>query len=211
MKKTLLKYLFSVLLLLVLAACGGGEKEDNERTGKYDMYEDVVLEDVRASDGLDAQYIITGSYSESITYPMVTWINSQESLDAYCEEYKDVFYLEDRLGTDIYSTIGFLEACDRYDEAFWAEKDVILVVLSEGDGMCRHVVVGLTESEEGKWIVAVRRLNSIMHTAEMVEWHLMIEVPKGQITETDQFEVRVGDVQVGEIIYATEEATTEAE
>jgi len=197
-------FFIMMLSLILLTACGGNGEENTERTGKYDMYEDVVLEEVRASDGLDAQYIITGSPHSENTYPVVTRIDSQESLDAYYETYKDVFSLERREQTDISGTVGFLNACDRYDEAFWSKKDVIMVVLSEGDGMCRHVVVGLTENEEGKWTIAVRRINSLMHDGQEVEWHLMIEVPKGQIEEDDEFEVRIESVQVNEIIYTWE-------
>lgn len=62
----------------------------------------------------EAQYIRTNGGPED-GYPYHTVISSRAELEAYYEAYKDIYSLERRETVYSDSTIGFLDACDKYD------------------------------------------------------------------------------------------------
>ena len=67
----------------------------------------------------EAQYIRTDGYSENTSYPYHVVINSREDLEAYYEANKELFDLERKETVYSDTTIGFLDACDKYDDAYF--------------------------------------------------------------------------------------------
>ncbi|MBQ8642805.1 MAG: hypothetical protein IJ480_11385 [Clostridia bacterium] len=132
----------------------------------------------------NVQYIRTDGYHEDAQYPAVTLIRSAEELEAYYEAVKDRYDLE-RKGT-VYAdtTIGFLDACDRYDEAYFTTHDLLLVLLEEGSGSIRHEVGSLVRTEDA-WLLDVIRIEPEVCTDDMAQWHIMIEVEKDLILPED--------------------------
>ena len=83
----------------------------------------------------DAQYIRTGGYSEERSYPYHVVINSKEELQAYYEANKELFDLERKEKVYSDTTIGFLDACDKYDDTYFERQNLVLIVL-EDLGIC---------------------------------------------------------------------------
>lgn len=67
----------------------------------------------------NVQYIRTNGGDESVSFPDVWVISSREELERYYEDKRETFDLERREKVYADSTIGFLDACDKYDDVFF--------------------------------------------------------------------------------------------
>jgi hypothetical protein len=124
-----------------------------------------------------AQYVRTNGYHDGRAYPAITIIRSKAELQAYYNANKKDYDLERhaRVASDM--TAGFLNACDRYDASYFKDHDLILLLLEEGSGSIRHQVTAVSRQDQ-RLLITVNRPAPKMGTADMAEWHLLIEVPK---------------------------------
>ncbi len=138
-----------------------------------------------------AQYIRTNGYVEGIKYPIVTIIKSTDELERYYLDKKDTYDLERR--TEIYSdtTTGFLNAIDKYDNAYFKDSILILILLEEGSGSIRHTVKG-AKDKQGLVEIAIERITPEIGTDDMAEWHIMIELKKADYKASD-INVQISD------------------
>lgn len=131
-----------------------------------------------------AQYIRTDPYCEDNDYPSVVVIRSVEALQQYYEENKGMYDLERKEKVYADTTIGFLDACDGYDEAYFAKQSLVMVILEEGSGSIRHEVMAVESTEvngqDGLVIKIESRVPEVC-TDDMAEWHILIETEEGFI------------------------------
>lgn len=134
----------------------------------------------------NAQYIRTNGYHEDVDYPVVKVIRSVEELNEYYNENKDRYDLErkDKVYSD--TTIGFLDACDRYDEAYFKNQILVMILLEEGSGSIRHKVESVGMGEDAKCYISINTIVPEVGTDDMAEWHILIEPEAGTLfTESD--------------------------
>lgn len=151
-----------------------------------------VPEDIKVS--LNAQYIRTGELAgyEGESKQPFRVVHSADELNAYYDEFKDVYYLGRKEKVYADTTIGFLDACDRFDEAFWQKYDLVLAMRTEGSGSIRHEVLTMTRGEywnDTDWVINVRPLIPEACTCDMATWIFLIEVPKGILEAEDVIRV----------------------
>lgn len=139
------------------------------------------------------QYIRTDGGDESNQYPSYIVIRSREELEQYYEDNKSVYDLEHHEQVYSDTTIGFLDAIEQYDEAFFADRDLIILVLEEGSGSIRHEVNGIRPYYDDSWQLTVRRITPEVCTDDMAQWHLLIEVQKNLIAEDETIVVDIFD------------------
>lgn len=122
------------------------------------------------------QYIRTDGGLEGVDYPSVVIIRSLDELNYYYEANKNTFDL-DRKDT-VYSdtTIGFLDACDKYDAAYFEKGYLVFVLLEEGSGSIRHEVTGSTISSDGNLEIYIRPSTPEAGTCDMAQWHIILEM-----------------------------------
>lgn len=188
MKKGFYIAAIMVLLLLItlffkqLGALWGTEDKKNQDKQYEDIGKDSDSLPRTEACKFKAQYSRTNGYHEGVEYPIVKIIRSVDELKAYYEANQGRYHLGRKDAAYANEPIGFLDACDRYDEAYFEEQMLILVLLEEGSGSVRHEVksVELTE-EDGKTQMTIR-IDSItpdICTDDMAEWHIFIEPEKG--------------------------------
>lgn len=138
----------------------------------------------------EAKYIRTNGGSENTNYPYHVVINSREELEAYYEANKERFDLERK--EEVYSdtTIGFLDACDKYDDAYFERQNLVLIVLEEGSGSIRHEITDVRphSNENGAlvgWDITIKRIVPEVGTDDMAQWHLLLEVQMGDVIKAD--------------------------
>lgn len=165
MKKTFIILLISVVIFLVGCQAGPG---------------DNVVE-------FNAQYIRTNGYVDGVTYPITTVIDSREELDAYYAVNRDTYDMERKEEVASDSTIGFLDAIDQYDDAYFQDNVLVLVLVEEGSGSIRHEV---TEVKQMDTVIEIRIKRDVpeMGTDDMAEWHIMVELARESY---DTEEIRV--------------------
>lgn len=134
--------------------------------------------------GFNAQYIRTG-WNDEENYPSVRVICSVEELKTYYNENKDIYYLERRKDPASDSTIGFLDAADKYDDAYFEKQILIMVLLEEGSGSIRHKVDYVKKGYDGKFYINVLSIIPEIGTDDMAGWHILIEPEKNVTVEKE--------------------------
>ena len=125
------------------------------------------------------RYIRTDGYMEEVEYPSVKIIRSVNELNEYYNENKDRCDLERK--AEVYSdtTIGFLDACDRYDEAYFENQILVMVLLEEGSGSVRHNVDSVKVGWDDKLYISICSIVPEIGTCDMAQWHILIETEEG--------------------------------
>ena len=149
--------LLCLLLALGLAGCAG-HAGSAEPSGPADNMGIVT----------DVQYLRTDEFNADREFEKLFWLSSAEALRSYTEE----------------TCPELARLANRYDEAFFAENDLLVVVVSESSGSNRLEVTGVkvTPSQtEGKQYVLqpeIQRLRAENGTADLAGWHILIGIPK---------------------------------
>lgn len=168
-----------VLFLVVIAFCIS-KGDDKDKSPNEGFGSNIHLDNTEVSDAspvkYDAQYIRTDGYHEGTEYPTVRIIRSVDELNTYYNANKDKFDLErhDKVYSD--TTIGFLDACDKYDETYFENHILVMVLLEEGSGSNRHNVDGVKVSSDGKLYVDISSIVPESGTCDMAQWHILIEL-----------------------------------
>lgn len=136
------------------------------------------------------QYIRTNGYHDDVEYPVVKIIRSVEELNEYYNENKERYDLErnDKVYSD--TTIGFLDACDKYTAEYFEDQILVMVLLEEGSGSIRHNVDNVKIGSNGKLYISISRDVPEVGTDDMAEWHILIE-PEKDITVASESDVIV--------------------
>ena len=121
------------------------------------------------------QYIRTDGYHDGVEYPIVKIIRSVDELNAYYNENKEKYSLERREDPASDSTIGFLDACDKYNAEYFEKQILVMVLLEEGSGSTRHNVDNVKLGSDGMLYVNIRSIVPEVGTCDMAEWHILIE------------------------------------
>lgn len=183
----------------------GGESTKCELWTEFTVSEIMHLDAGEKTEQTDipfeAQYIRTNGYHEDVEYPFHTVIRSAGELTAYYDEYKDKYDLgrKEKVYSD--TTIGFLDACDKYDEAFFSEKALVLVVLEEGSGSIRHEVTGLGEADE-KLHIYIESIVPEACTDDMAAWHIIVAVNKDDLPSEDAIEIHYNEDKPKNVYYS---------
>lgn len=130
-----------------------------------------------------AQYIRTNGYSEGVLYPSVRIIDSLQELRDYYNTWHEVFDLERKEKVYSDTTIGFLDACDPFDEAFFEDNYLIFVLLEEGSGSIRHEVRSVEQTEDKKLSISIDRNVPEVGTDDMAQWHIILELSRDVLVE----------------------------
>lgn len=138
----------------------------------------------------EAQYIRTNGYSEGRSYPYHVVIDSKEELEAYYIANKELYDLAHRDVVYSDTTIGFLDACEKYTDDYFQRQNLVLIVLEEGSGSIRHEITDVRahRDENGAslgWDITIDRIAPEVGTDDMAQWHLFLEVQMGDIIKSE--------------------------
>lgn len=84
------------------------------------------------------------------------------------------------------TSIGFLDACDKYDDAYFERQNLVLIVLQEGSGSIRHEITDvrrhrLEDGASDGWAITIDSKAPEVVTDDMAQWHLFLEVQMGDV------------------------------
>lgn len=135
----------------------------------------------------DAQYIRTDGYHSDMQSPVVTVIRSVAELTAYYQTNKDLYDLERRSSPASDSTIGFLDVTDKYNDDYFKNNRLLLILVQESSGSNRLNVTNIVQKDAGLDIL-VDRLVPEIGTTDMAQWHILVELNS---IELDQASIRI--------------------
>ena len=127
-----------------------------------------------------ARYIRTDGYIDGAEYPRVTAVSSAEELRRYYEENRENYDLSHRESVYADSTAGFADVMEGYDEEWFETHRLIIVLTESGSGSVRYEVKRLTEET-----IDIEVLVPEIGTADMAEWHILIETEKTYTPSAD--------------------------
>ncbi len=131
---------------------------------------------VAAGVPFSARYIRTDGYHDGVRYPIVTRIDSVGALRAYYEENREKYDLSRKETVYADTAIGFADAMEAYDDAWFKTHQLLLVLVEESSGSVRHAVTKVTAGPDAA--VEIDRLVPEVGTADMAEWHILIETDR---------------------------------
>ncbi len=182
MKKAII---FSVLFVIVcvLSSCQNSKNSSDDN---------VAIQQDCISIDYEAQYIRTFDAQAKVKYPSAVIIHSKEELNTYYQQNKDYFDLERSNKADWYYadyTLGFLDACDKYQEDFFKDKALVLVLLQEPSSSITHKVTDVKANDSQLLIIHIQ--NTSMYGNEAIgTWHIFVAVDKEFIPEnTDDIKI----------------------
>lgn len=104
-------------------------------------------------------------------YPKVVFIKSADELKTYRNQKSSDYYFDSGSG----STESFNEATAEYDDDFFKDKAIVMVVTRESSGSNYYDGVNVN-GKEG--VIAVYRFCPEVGTADMASWHIIIELDR---------------------------------
>ena len=119
-------------------------------------------------------------------------IESKEELDEYIKTNMDVYGLHHKEKVYEDTTIGFVDAVEEYDEEYFKEKTLVIVLLTESSGSIRHKVTKASV-KDGVMEINITKKTPEIGTCDMAGWHIIIETDKQEIEE---IKVMVDDKEI---------------
>ena len=178
-----------------------GDKDHQTVWAEFTLGKESDGKEIKTQEPVEygVQYIRTDGYQAGEAFPKAEIIRSVEELNRYYEANKDTYYLERRKGVSSDTTIGFLDACDKYDAVYFEKDYLVFVLLEEGSGSVRHAVTDTTVSSDGALAVYINTITPEVGTCDMAQWHIILEMSRNVMPES------TADVAVyldGELTYS---------
>lgn len=162
--KKLLCFILTGMILVGLCGCNGSVSVGKDaEEGSRDC-------------AFSAQYIRTDGYVSGARFPRAVVIRSVEELEDYYNQNCETFSLGRRDKVYLDTTIGFLDACDKYTDAYFKDKMLVMVLVEYGSGSIRSEVTKVELAEDGKLNVSIDSTSPELVTYDMAEWHILIEL-----------------------------------
>lgn len=119
--------------------------------------------------------IQTHLYIENFDGPKVDVLKSKGDVTKYLEKFND-----SKLALDLNS----------YPEEYFNDKLLVLVTLQESSGSNTNIVDRVSKLvDSGTIDIFVKRNVAQIGTTDMAMWHLIIELDKSDVSDTDKFQV----------------------
>lgn len=163
------------------------DKSNQTVWAEFTLSSDIDDSQIKTQESVDygVQYIRTDGYMEGAEFPKVVIIRSLDELNIYYEENRETFDLERKEKVYSDTTIGFLDACDKYDAEYFEKGYLVFVLLEEGSGSIRHEVTGNTISSDGELGIYIKSISPEAGTCDMAEWHIILEMSNAVAVEDE--------------------------
>ncbi len=122
----------------------------------------------------EQQYIRTDGYHEDIKYPKIVLIDSLSELNEYYENNKELY----DFNSSSDERMSFTEAIKVYNQSFFKNHKLILVLLQEGSGSTRHKITGVGKNSDNKLEIKIETMSPEVGTCDMALWHILIDVDR---------------------------------
>lgn len=167
-------------------------EEAPAKSTKCELVAEFVVLNEEGTEGIKAtgtavqygvRYIRTDGGSDGVLFPCIRIIHSLQELKDYYNTWHEVFDLERKEKVHGDTTIGFLDACDAYDEAFFEKNYLIFVLLEEGSGSIHHEVRSVEQTPDQLISISVDRKVPEVGTTDMAQWHIILELSRDVLVE----------------------------
>lgn len=136
-----------------------------------------------------------GHNSEYLELPYTVIIESSDELRNYITETESKFDLSRKTKVYADTTIGFLDAVDKYDDEYFKEKSLIIAVTGQPSGSIRYKDATLICSPDGKLCDTLILTEFHPHegTDDYAHWHIIVEAKKDSYA--DEIKLKVNEIR----------------
>lgn len=138
---------------------------------------------------------ISNLNSEYPDFPYTVIIETSDELKKYIAENEENFDFsrKDKVYAD--TTIGFLDAIDKYDDEYFKENSLIIAVTDQPSGSIRYWDAKLSASSDAKLYDSLVLTEFHPHegTDDCASWHIIVEAKKG--TYADEIKLQIDKVR----------------
>lgn len=132
-------------------------------------------------------------------FPYTVIIETSDELKKYIDDNEEKFDFsrKDKVYAD--TTIGFLDAVDKYDDEYFKENSLIIAVTAQPSGSIRYTDARLICPPCGKYYdtliyaLVLTEYHPYMGTDDCADWHIIVEAKKG--TYADEIELQIDVVR----------------
>lgn len=124
--------------------------------------------------GIDPSIIRTDIIDWDMTYDETVVIDSFDKLEKYYDKHKNLFDLEHKEKVYSDTTIGFVDTFEMYNEKWFENNVLLMVVVEEGSGSIRHYLDHIHKSPNGELTIIFERVIPELCTDDMACWHIMV-------------------------------------
>ena len=132
-------------------------------------------------------------------FPYTVIIETSEELKEYISENEEKFDFsrKDKVYAD--TTIGFLDAVDKYDDEYFKENSLIIAVTAQPSGSIRYTDASLICSPCGKYsdtlihTLVLTEYHPHEGTDDCADWHSIVEAKKG--TYANEITLTINEVR----------------
>lgn len=172
-----MKRILAVCIVLLLAVCltGCGETLNQaDETAPPTLTPGIVSTPAPASAvEFTAKIIRTNGWVENAIYPRITIIHTLSELEAYVEANREVYALGD-----------FILAIGEFDDAYFEENALILILAQENSGS-KELTVESVNKYDDYTEVNLAITNPEVQTADMAQWHIIIALKDEDVVNDD--------------------------
>ncbi len=133
--------------------------------------------------------------SEYLELPYTVIIESSDELKKYIAETDNKFDLSRKTKVYADTTIGFLDAVDKYDDEYFEENSLIIAVTGQPSGSIRYKGASLICSPGGKLCDTLILTEFHPHegTDDYAHWHIIVEAEKD--TYADEIKLKINEIR----------------
>lgn len=167
--KKLLYLVYFLALVVLLFSCGETPASVSDESGISRFTES----DPSAELNYPTKYIRTDGYAEGTEYPSVFVLASRADLEKYTYENENNYDFNAS-----YDSVSFYDTVTRYDEAFFSQKSLVVILVSEPCGSYTHSLREITRETDGSYKMNLMVFTHETDTEDEAQWHILVEVAK---------------------------------
>lgn len=128
-------------------------------------------------------------------FPYTVIIETSDELKKYIADNEEKFDFSRKDKVYVDTTIGFLDAVDKYDDEFFEKNSLVIAVTTQPSGSIRYWGAKLETSSGRKLCDTLILTEYHPHegTDDCADWHIIVEAEKG--TYADEIELKINVVR----------------
>jgi hypothetical protein len=133
----------------------------------------------------DVQYVRTNGRAPDTEFPYSLIIRSKQELLNYYEQNRGYYNMDSTWD----ESPAFRDAIGRYDDTYFKDRELLIVVMEEPSGSIRHKVNCMWDvfiEGERVYKISITSFTSMRGDDDMAQWHILIELPEWFHTDPGQ-------------------------
>jgi len=149
----------------------------------------------------ESQHIRTGGFWADADYDKIITINSRSELENYIKEDGQIYDFSRGKQYGENPAISFIEATEKYDDNWFESHQMVIVIAEVGSGMFEVEVSKVKRLSTNELMIEVDLFCPDGYTFDIQSWHLIVELEKNTVQESDDIQMEIYEKDINEFIF----------